>query len=79
MAFSFSDGLFVCGSGVQALYVGYGANLLYTFPADTLKFLFYDAIKQSWHDGAKLSALESAIGGGLSGLRHLLRVAWGKD
>uniref|UniRef100_A0A7S4LJG0 ADP,ATP carrier protein n=1 Tax=Eutreptiella gymnastica TaxID=73025 RepID=A0A7S4LJG0_9EUGL len=41
--------------------------MLYTFPADTLKFLFYDAIKQSWHDGAKLSALESAIGGGLSG------------
>jgi len=51
-----------------SLFQGFGSNLLYTFPADALKFVVYDFLKVEVKKkrGAKPNALEAAALGSLS-------------
>jgi solute carrier family 25 S-adenosylmethionine transporter 26 len=58
----------IAEGGPGALYVGYGANLLYGFPADCIKFLVYDTFKGSLHPGTPLNPTEAAVLGAGAGL-----------
>jgi hypothetical protein len=55
--------------GLRGFYVGSVANFAYAFPVDSAKFLLYEAIKlqlKARSGRAKLSPVESALGGALS-------------
>lgn len=57
--------------GPTAFYRGYTSNVAYAFPVDASKFVLYAALKDAWRTrkgGAKLTALEAAVGGALSSM-----------
>uniref|UniRef100_A0A7S4C3C4 Mitochondrial carrier protein n=1 Tax=Chrysotila carterae TaxID=13221 RepID=A0A7S4C3C4_CHRCT len=55
--------------GLRGFYTGYVSNYAYAYPVDSIKFVLYELLKKrvrAAKGGAKLSAVESAVGGAVS-------------